>query len=246
MLDMKCPSCGAAGRVPREKVNTRLVCKKCLRVFHITPSGGTVLGEPAAPKHEELKHRPARDAAQYEAVERFDEMTARLSKIKLPKVQPMTLGIVGGIVLLSALGYWVFSRQSIESRSLDLAKAIIKSDMKPVIDLSAPGTEMDTIRWYNDVYRQYGDLKMALGGQEAGVIVEPVGEAKGGEAQVKVHFSKSGTRFDGSIYSDALNPNPSLASGKDSLEVPLFWVKDTWGNWLLDGTKTYSGGVPSR
>ena len=34
MIDMKCPSCGAGGRIPREKVNTRLVCKKCLRVFH--------------------------------------------------------------------------------------------------------------------------------------------------------------------------------------------------------------------
>ena len=30
MIDMKCPSCGAGGRIPREKVNTRLVCKKCL------------------------------------------------------------------------------------------------------------------------------------------------------------------------------------------------------------------------
>ena len=31
MIDMNCPSCGAGGRIPREKVNTRLVCKKCLQ-----------------------------------------------------------------------------------------------------------------------------------------------------------------------------------------------------------------------
>ena len=55
MIDMKCPSCGAGGRIPKEKVNTRLVCKKCLRVFHVTSAGNTVLGEPAAPKDE---HKP--------------------------------------------------------------------------------------------------------------------------------------------------------------------------------------------
>jgi hypothetical protein len=239
MIDMNCPSCGAAGRVPNEKVNTRLVCKKCLRVFHVTPGGRTVLGEPALPK-EEPRQRPARDSS-YETVEKFDEMTAKLSKMKLPQVQPMTLAIIGGIALLTAVGYWFFARQPIEARARDVAKAIIKTDMKQVIDLSAPGTEMDTIRWYNDVYKQYMDLKLALGGQEAGVTVEPQGDSKGGVSQIKLLFSKAGTRFDGSIFTDALQPNPSLASGKQSLEFPTFWVTDMWGNWLLDGTKTFSG-----
>jgi hypothetical protein len=246
MLEMKCPSCGAAGRVPNEKVNTRLVCKKCLRVFHVTPGGASVLGEPPAPKHEEHKPRPSREASQYEAVERFDEMAARLSQVKVPRIPPMTLGIIGGIVLLSGLGYWLFSRQSAETRTMEVGRAIIKSDMKPVIDFSTPDTVMDTIRWYNDVYRQYGDLKLALGGQEAGILAQPAGEPKAGEAQVKMIFSKAGVRFDGSIYHDALNPNPTLSSGSQVLEVPLFWVKDMWGNWLLDGTKTFSGGAPSR
>ena len=63
MIDMKCPSCGAGGRMPREKVNTRLVCKKCLRVFHVTASGNTVLGEPAAPKDQPKPHH-RRESAQ--------------------------------------------------------------------------------------------------------------------------------------------------------------------------------------
>ena len=44
--------------------------------------------------------------------------------------------------------------------------------MKSVIDLAVPGTEMDAIRWYNDVYRQYADLKVALAGQDAGMTVQ--------------------------------------------------------------------------
>ena len=49
MLAIKCPACGAEGRASKEKIQTRLVCRKCLRVFHVTPSGKTVLGEPPAP-----------------------------------------------------------------------------------------------------------------------------------------------------------------------------------------------------
>jgi len=239
MIDMNCPSCGAAGRVPREKVNTRLVCKKCLRVFHVAPNGRTLLGEPTQPK-DEPKQRPARETG-YEAVERFDEVASRLSKVKIPQIQPMTLGIIGAVVLVAALGVWFFVKKSIEDRSTDVARAFVKSDMKQVIDISLPGTEMDTIRWYNDVFKQLMELKLTLGGQDPGVTVQPP-VAKDGASQVVVLFSKAGTRFDGSIFSDAYQPNPTLAKGKDSLEVTLVWVTNMWGNWVLDGTKTFAGG----
>ena len=49
MLEIKCPACGAEGRAPKDKILTRLVCRKCLRVFHVTPSGMTVIGEPPTP-----------------------------------------------------------------------------------------------------------------------------------------------------------------------------------------------------
>ena len=49
MLAIKCPACGAEGRASKEKIQTRLICRKCLRVFHVTPSGKTVLGEPPTP-----------------------------------------------------------------------------------------------------------------------------------------------------------------------------------------------------
>jgi hypothetical protein len=206
----------------------------------MTPGGNAVLGEPA-PTKADPKAQPARDPSHYDPVERFDEVAAKLSKFRLPEVQPMTLGLIGGIVLLSALGYWFFSKQSIETRSRDVARAILRTDMKLVIDLSAPGTEMDSIRWYGDVYKRYMNLKNALGSQDPGVTITPKAEAKGGASQVNVLFSKAGTRFDGSLFSDALHPNPSFANAEQSFEVPLFWVTDIWGNWLLDGTKTFAG-----
>lgn len=240
MFDMKCPSCGAGGRVPREKVNTRLVCKKCLRVFHITASGNTVLGEPAVPK-DAPKTPSHRESARHETVDRFDNVASKLSNVKLPQINPMVLGSIGGIVLVAALGYWFFSKQSVEQRSQEIARSLIKSDMKTAVDLSLPGTELDTIRWYSDVFKQYGELKLSFGGQEAGVTVQPRADAPGGTVQVKLLFSKEGMRFDGSLFADISQPNPTLNKGKSSLELPLFWTKDFWGNWLLDGTKTFAG-----
>ncbi len=238
MIDMKCPSCGAGGRIPREKVNTRLVCKKCLRVFHVTAGGSTVLGEPAVPKDQP---HPARESARRDPVDRFDDVAASISKIRLPQIPPMTLAIVGGVIFLSALGYWFFSRQTIEARSINVARAIQATDMKTVIDLAVPGTEMDAIRWYNDIYRQYSSLKVALAGQDAGITVQPPVASPSGTSQVYVHFSTSGLRFDGSLFNDALAPNPSLSNAKQTLEMSLFWIKDMWGNWLLDGTRTFEG-----
>jgi hypothetical protein len=241
LIDMKCPSCGAGGRIPKEKVNTRLVCKKCLRVFHVTPAGNTVLGEPVVPKVES-KPRPARESTRNDTVQSFDELTSRLSKIRLPEVQPMTLGLIAGVVLLSTFGYWfVFYKQSLATRTESVARAIVKSDMKTVVDLSASGTEMDTMRWYNDVYKAYLDLKLALAGQEPGFSIQLPGADPGGITRVNLLFSKEGLRFDGSIFNDALQPNPSLSRAKQSLDVPLFWKKDLWGNYLLDGTKTFAG-----
>ena len=74
---------------------------------------------------------------------------------------------------------------------------------------------MDTIRWYNDVFKQLMELKLTLGRQDPGVTVQPP-VAKDGASQVDVLFSKAGTRFDGSIFSDAYQPNPTLAQPRFS------------------------------
>ena len=134
MVDMKCPSCGAGGRVPREKINTRLVCKKCLRVFHITASGNTVLGEPSAPK-DIPRTQSHRDSTRNDRVEKFDNMASKISNVRIPQINPMVLGSIGGIVLIAALGYWFFSKQTLEQRAVEIAKSFAKADMKTAVDL---------------------------------------------------------------------------------------------------------------
>ncbi len=160
MPEMNCPACGAGGRILRDKIGARLVCKKCLKVFHVTPSGQAVLGEPPAPKVA-AKEKISKDPTGYQASEALDELASKFAKIQLPT--PKTMGIVAGIVLVVGLGYWLFSRQSLETRARRVAEAIASSDIKKIVDISVPGTETAVIVWYADVYKEYLRVKVLLG-----------------------------------------------------------------------------------
>jgi hypothetical protein len=238
MLEVKCPACRAGGRVPRDKKNNRLVCKKCLRVFHLLPSGQAVLGEPPEQKDMPAERAP-REASGYDFAGSFDGISSGLGKLKLPKVSPRALGIAAAVAVVAALGYVILSAESLDTRCKRVARAIIKTDMKPVIDLALPETTTDIIIWSNDVLRRYLDLKLALGGIDAGVTLKHLTESSASPAVVAVVFSAEGTRL-GNAGVDVFQPFPVQANQKASYEIHLYWVKDGFGNWLLDGTRTAS------
>ncbi len=78
MIDLACPSCGRAGQVPREKLHSRLVCKKCHVVFHMDTSGRPVVGEP--------HHGPSKDPTK----QKTDEHHALLEGFQIPKLSDLT------------------------------------------------------------------------------------------------------------------------------------------------------------
>src|SRR5262249_55263846 len=158
------------------------------------------------------------------------------AKIKLPNLK--TLGIVGGVLLLLAGFAWLFSRQSVETRSQLLATAISKGDMQTIVDLSLPGTEMEALKWAVDIIKQYGDLKLSLGGQDPGMKVQVQSNIQGSASQALVIFAREGARSAGAIPVEELQPMPTLSTPKKSLELVLFWTADTWGNWRLDAKRT--------
>jgi len=240
MIDMKCPSCGAAGRIPPFKVNTRLLCKKCLKPFHITSSHRAVLGDPPIAKGGKSGGKSSHDRR-----EAIDDMAAKFSNLKLPQVSPRTLVVIALVGLLIGGVYWIFSRQSLETRSEIVANALIKGEMKKVIDLCVPGTETEAIIWYGEVYKKYNFLKLALAGEDPAVTVRVQGDTRGGSALVVATYTKQGTRIASPEFLESLQPVPSLSNSNQTLELPLFWVKDTWGNWVLDGKRTAVGSIPN-
>jgi hypothetical protein len=235
MIEMSCPRCGAGGRVPRDKVNSRLVCKKCLQVFHLNSNLKAVMGEPA-PSKEVAKERAPRERTELGLPE-LGGLGEKLAKIKLP--DPKIVGVVAGVLLVIGFFWWLFSKQTVEQRTQALATAIKTLDMDTTVDLSMPGTELDAMKWLGDVHKEYTDLKLAIGNLEPGVDIKVQPGSDGSTAQALVVFSREGATSSGPLsVEEAASLEPKSAEKKKSMELVLFWTKDTWQAWRLDGKQT--------
>ncbi len=243
MIEMSCPRCGAGGRVPRDKVNSRLVCKKCLQVFHLNPSLKAVVGEPA-PRKEAAKERAPRERMELGLPE-MGGLGEKLAKIKLP--DPKTLGIVAGVLLAIGFFWWLFSKQSVEQRSQTMASAIKTLDMDATVDLSMPGTELNAMKWLGDVHKEYTDLKLAIGNLEPGVQITVQSGSDGSSAQSLLVFSREGATSTGPLsVEEAASLESKSEEKKKSMEVVIFWTKDTWQAWRLDGKQTMEKAAASN
>jgi hypothetical protein len=236
MIEMSCPRCGAGGRVPRDKINSRLVCKKCLQVFHLSPALTAVMGEPPAPK-EVAKARAPREERERIQLEMpgLEGLGQKLGKIKLPDAK--IVGVTAAVLLVVAFFWWLFSKQSVEQRSDALAKAIRELNMDAAVGMALPGTEMEAMTWVGDTYKKYVDLKLAIGNLEPGMQTS-VQYNSDGTAQALMTFGREGAVSTGPLsVEQASNLDPS-ANAKKSMELVVHWAKDTWGSWRLDGKRT--------
>jgi hypothetical protein len=200
-----------------------------------------VLGEPPAPKNvpKEKEKGRSESGGGIELGGSFDDLAASLSKFKMPRISGATAGITAGVILLTALGIWLFARQSLATRADIVARAVMAPDgIKTVMDVSVPESALDVIQWHSEANKRYNDLKMALG-MDSGVSMNVLSDGSNGPAVISVIYSAEGTRL-GNAGLEALHPNPSLASTSSTLEEHLYFVKDTFGNWLLDGTRTFN------
>jgi hypothetical protein len=105
--------------------------------------------------------------------------------------------------------------------------------------IAVPETALDIIRWHGEASRKYNELKMALGGLDPGLNIKILSDGSNGPAVVVAQFSAEGTRL-GNAGLDAVHPNPGLSKPDSNIEFHLYFVKDAFGNWLLDGTRTLS------
>lgn len=236
MIETSCPRCGAGGRVPRDKVNSRLVCKKCLQVFHLSPSLHAVLGEP--PAQTVTRERVHRERERIElGLPEMGGLGESLSKIKLP--DPKILGATAAVLLIVSCFWWLFSKQSVEQRSTALAAAIRKLDMDTVMAMALPGTEMETMKWMEPTYKDYLELKLNIGNLDPGVQINVQSDSDGSSAKSLIHFSAAGAVSTGPLsVEQAATLEPQASEKKKSMDLVVFWAKDTWQAWRLDGKRT--------
>jgi hypothetical protein len=240
MIEMSCPRCGAGGRVPNNKTNSRLVCKKCLQVFHLTPSGHAVVGEPPPPK-EAPRPRTPREQVEFD-LSALEGLGQKLAKLKLPDVK--TIAIVSLVLLVVGGIGWLLSRESIETRSQRVALAISKGDVETIVNLALPGTEMEAMKWAVESIKEHTELKVSLGMQDPAMTVQVQSNTQGSSAQALVQYKAEGGRRAGSIPTEDLQAVPSLSNAKKSIELILHWTPDTWGNWRLDAKRTSEAVTP--
>jgi len=236
MLAIKCPACGAEGRAPKEKIQTRLVCKKCLMVFHVTPSGKMVLGEPPGTGQTStaVSHRKA--AA--DPGEKVDQWFERASKRLF---SPTTLILTVGLILLAVAAVLFTPRrpESLQDRVARAAKATVEGDLQTIRELAATGTAGGVVTWYISIRPQCDLLLQRLGSRKLAVETEvkqqdPAQEWTEVVALVSIEEQELERR--GNALPDV---SIVVAPTGQPVSLPMAWKSEGWwAGWQLDGNRT--------
>jgi hypothetical protein len=235
MIDMKCPACGAEGRAPKDKINTRLVCRKCLRVFHITPTGRAVLGEPPQAAASAAAKAP-REKVEFDLSLDVPPWLRNFGKFL---VSPRVLAVVGGLLVLAAsyAAVSLLRGESLEERAMKVARATVDGDLGTLLTLTSSDTGDDMLKWYTKIRPQCDDLKRTLLTPTPYVEVAINREDdSAGTAEVVARISnKEPLARTGARVPDA---TISTVSAEKKIEIPLALVSEGMGGWKLDGKRT--------
>jgi hypothetical protein len=232
MVEIKCPACGAEGRAHKEKFLTRLVCKKCLIVFHVTPSGRTVLGEPPATGQTSIAG--THEAAAPDRTQEVDQWFDRVSK---KFFSPKSLILTASLILLAGAAAF-FSRgpETLQVRAAKAARAAVQGDPWALRELAATGTVADVDAWYVAIRPQCEELRQRLGSSRLDVNTEvkPQDSEQGWvEVIARVNTVENLERTGFGL------PDPSIMTAvNSSLFLPMVWKTEGWGGWRLDGKRT--------
>src|SRR4051812_2600267 len=141
VIVLHCPTCGAQGRTSDDKINTRLVCRKCFKPFHITPTGRAVMGEP--PQIGEVSTQTPYAAVAPDRAQEVDQWFKRVSSAVF---SPRTALILGGLIVL-LIGSTMYSRgETLQDRAVKVARAAYDGDKNVLQSLAASGTEEDVVK----------------------------------------------------------------------------------------------------
>jgi hypothetical protein len=236
MIEMKCPACGAEGRAPKDKVNTRLVCRKCLKVFHLTPSGRAVPGEPITPG---ARSGPTpEELAAANRTKNVDQFLDRIAKGQLPW---RALAIALGMIVLAGAASFVLTRHSepLPELATKVAQAALDGNVHLIASYASEGTKDDVVQWCESVHDQCNQLKLKLGSGKARIDIEVNQDSSGSDGTDVVARLSSDENLD---RKGGALPDPSLAmaapASSQTLSLPMTWRSEGWSGWRLDGRLT--------
>ncbi|WP_422931221.1 hypothetical protein [Singulisphaera sp. PoT] len=213
-------------------MNTRLVCRKCHVVFHMTNGGRTLFGEPQA-----------------EPVEMDSKTSHRISKIAshpgtipdfrgpLRRIAPEKVGIAATLVVAVGIAILVLNRpgQTVADSSSLLVKKLVDDDLTYLKKIATEDTVDDVVRWFDVVHPLLVKARERWKTKSTDIRVAVMEEtSKNGSSQTFV-YPLAGAARDSSIKT-AAEADPTLMAPVD---VILHWTKDKHGKWRLDGQQTF-------
>jgi hypothetical protein len=235
MLAIKCPACGAEGRAPKEKIQTRLVCRKFLQVFHVTPAGKTALGEPVAPGQTStaVSHRTAAPDPGEKVDQWFDRASKRI-------FSPTTLILSVGLILLAvaAVLFTPWRPENLQDRVARAARATVEGDLRTIRELAATGTTGSVVTWYRSIRPQCDQMLQQLGSRKLAVETEvkqhdPAQEWT--EVVARVSIEEQDLERRGNALPDA---SIVAAPTGQPVSLPMAWTSEGRAGWRLDGNRT--------
>lgn len=235
MIEMKCPACKMVGRVSKDKINTRLVCRKCLAVFHVKETGRAVLGEPP-----QVAAKPAKAPREGLQLDLSLDLPPWLRRVFGVIFAPRVLAVVAGLAVLVG-GYRLVSMlrgESLQERTEKMARAAVIGELGTLLELTAEGTADDMVKWYNAVRPQCDALKRMLRDPNPPVEVT-VNKEDGGTAEVVARVDAQEPR-----PKSALPSSGGLAATR-SVELPLILTSEGMAGWMLDGKRTLEA-IPKK
>lgn len=233
VISMHCPSCGAEGRIPKEKLDTRLVCKKCLKTFHLTPEGRPLPGPPPHDEDEDLvSHRHDAPGHEFDHVDEEIDLVMRKIRETLPKVG-IGLGILVALYFL-----WPLLRGSrpvgLKEQAKAAALALAHGDssaLRSVSVASSPARELfEALR---PEFQGRGDIEKS---SEPMVDVERKSEAPGpGLAEVLASIRPEDKVTRSGIGVRDTSTDVQLAK---PVQFPLVLSGDDRSGWWVDGARS--------
>jgi hypothetical protein len=235
MIATKCPACGAEGRVPNTKVNTRLVCPKCLKIFHVTSAGRSVIGEPPTPGAVATPKAPvSQPADQAQKVERvFEGLSLSLS------FSPRSLVIAACVLGVGLLAAFLSFRkgETLDDRVEKVTRAVVEGDLQTLRGLASTGTTDDAVLWYGAIRPQCDAIRQHLGSHRlvVAVMVTQRDNSEGTANVIATTFlgEESMERKPGTL------PEASVSvPSTSSISIPMCFRSEGWSGWRLDGKRT--------
>jgi hypothetical protein len=267
MIEMACPSCGRAGQVPPEKVQSRLVCRKCHVVFHVDRNGRPVLGEPQsakdAKKEKEGERKSVFEGMHVPTVDEltdFGENLRKLREYNFLQPKPIAAG-VGILVFFWLVNYLFFGpAASIADATKKLADSIVAENANYASSLITDDSRDNLTQWYDAVHLKLETARKAWPTKEATVLVVVIEEdPRAGKGETEVFISPAGGggaaaappppppppagNFGSYGYDPkAATAKPAAASGPPvggPVSFHLVWVW-TGGRWRLDARQSHA------